>query len=243
MKRSFYSCLFALAIALFLTACNKSDSSGEEQPETGLQYVQLDQAGNSIQDVVPPAKITLHDLINASDDLSGCSASLATILKYSFNEDVSEEAVIQGLLEYGNIEMITKNNAFSLLDMNSYLEAIGYTGTGYTITDGVSLSQLQRDDFDSLAQVTITPIGINSISRFVVFRGYDEHYIFLGDPTMGNICMAIPDFAGVIINNVIFVVSQKESSQEESCISYKTIPPLRGITLLDDISLADIFYY
>jgi predicted double-glycine peptidase len=245
MQRVFYSCLFAITIAFFSTACSKSGGSGEEQPgkteQTGVKYVQIDQDGNAVNEIVSPAKITMHELIMVSSDLSCASASLATILKYSFNEDVTEETVIQGLFEYGDIEMITQRKAFSLLDMKRYLEAIGYTGTGYTIAEGISLSQLQSDDFDSLAQLTITPIETPGSKRFVAFRGYDENYIYLGDPSRGNICMSIPDFAGVISNNIIFVLGRKDSSQEVSCIFYKTVPSLQGIKILDDISLADIF--
>jgi predicted double-glycine peptidase len=194
-----------------------------------------------MNEVVPPSKITKHRLIMRSSDFGCGPASLATILKYSFNENATEETVMQGMLTYGEIEKITQRKAFSLLDMKKYLEAIGYTGTGYKIVAGISLSQLQNDNSDSIAQVSITPIEMAGIKRFVVFRGYDQNNIYLGDPSIGNICMSIHDYAGVICDNIIFVVGRNDSSQEESFILYGTKPSMRYMKHIDDASMAEIF--
>lgn len=244
MRVLFYICLLAIAIAFFCTACS-SGSSHEDQAgqneQTLVKYTQIDTTGNVISEVVPPSKITKHGLIMRSSDFSCLSASLATILKYSFNENATEETVMQGMLTYGNTEEINQRKAFSLLDMKTYLEAIGYTGTGYKIVDGISLSQLQNDTFDSFAQVSITPIEIAGVKRFVVLRGYDQNNIYLGDPSNGNICMSIQNYAGVICDNTIFVVGRNDSSQEESFILYETKPSMRYMKHIDDASMAEIF--
>ncbi|HPR53661.1 MAG TPA: cysteine peptidase family C39 domain-containing protein [Deltaproteobacteria bacterium] len=242
MRHTSFTCLLVIAMAFISTACSSggSDDTTQNDDQEIVKYTQIDTSGNSVNEVIPSAKITSHELIMQALDSSCASASLATILKYSFNEDVTEEMVVQGILTYGDVDAMTQQGTFSLLDMKMYLEAIGYTAAGYRIVDGISLSQLQRDDFDSIAQVTIIPIEISDSTRLVVFRGYDQDNIYLGDPSMGNICMSIQDFADVISDNVIFVVGPGDTAQGESCILYKTEPPRQGMKIIDNASLAEI---
>ena len=56
---------------------------------------------------------------------------------------------------------------------------------------------------------TIIPVRINEYSHFVVYRAFDDQYVYLGSPLYGNICVTFEDLNKVIIKKSIFVVTER----------------------------------
>ena len=123
----------------------------------------------------------LENVVLQKSDLSCGAAALATLLKFQFNDNVTERDVTLGLIrrkEYiEHPEIIRIRQGFSLLDMKRYVTGRGYVGTGY--------GKLEFDDLLPLAPiiVAVRPFGYN---HFVVFRGVTGNDVLIADPAYGN---------------------------------------------------------
>jgi hypothetical protein len=73
-------------------------------------------------------------------DYSCGSAALTTLMNHYLGESLTEMHVINGLLRYGDIQRISETRAFSLLDMKSLVEALGYEAHGYKTDIAVSVT-------------------------------------------------------------------------------------------------------
>lgn len=137
--------------------------------------------GEGLGPVRSMAELRHSTLIMQQFDLSCGAAALATLLRYQHGRNVTEKDVAIGLVsrdEYlRNPDILRIRQGFSLLDMNRYVESLGYAGE--------ALGQL---DFDSLAGMApaIVPVRIHGFNHFVVFRGAMGSSVLLGDPAFGN---------------------------------------------------------
>ncbi len=130
-------------------------------------------------------------------DYSCGSAALATLLDFYLGENLSENQVIMGLMQYGDIEKIKKRRAFSLLDMKKFVTVLGYKAAGYQAT---------IDDLKTLKVPGIIPIKIFNYRHFVVFRGIYDNHVFVADPWRGNSSYTLSKFKEMWYKNVIFIV-------------------------------------
>ncbi|MGF1548142.1 MAG: C39 family peptidase [Thiotrichales bacterium] len=114
-------------------------------------------------------------------DLSCGAAALATILKYEFNESITERDVASGLIaraEYlENPELVRHRQGFSLLDMKRYVESIGY--------EGIGLGSMSFEDLIDRAPI-IVPINASGYNHFIVFKGMRDDKVWIADPAWGN---------------------------------------------------------
>ena len=169
-----------------------------------------------------------HVVIQHRDFSCGAS-SLATILRYYLEQQVHELDVINGLLEvakqHGTLEKIIERRGFSLLDLKAYAEALGFKSAGY---------RLDYQDLVELGIPAIVPIIPNGYKHFVVFRGADENFVYLADPSFGNLVESVAQFKHEWYGytNVALVVFQPESEKNEE----KEPPPLT-LSELDKINV------
>jgi hypothetical protein len=149
------------------------------------------------EDVKPLSEFKNDRVVKQRYDYSCGSAAMATILNHYLGEKFEERQVIAGMLHYGDKEMIQKRRAFSLLDMKSFVNALGYKGVGY---------RAEIDDLRALDMPCIVPIEIFGYQHFVVFRGIYKDHVFLADPAQGNISFPLSSFKDMWQGNVAFVV-------------------------------------
>ena len=209
--------LIAVVIMIIFTDCgivsskpamNSKVDTADRQ--TGInRYQEINCNGEQLKSITPPTNISNHQIIPFQNDQSCASAALATVLKYSFNVDVNEKNVINGLMTYGDKDSIEKKDAFSFYDMKCFLDAIGYTGIGYTIDGLISFKQFNDDDFNHIRNRAIIPIVIDGYAHLSVYRSYDSQFVYLGSPLYGNICMTYDAFRKVIFKNSIFIIQSK----------------------------------
>lgn len=83
------------------------------------------------EDIIPFTEENFRHIVKQEHDFSCGSAALATLLNFYLNENLSEKQVIRGLMEFGDKEQIRQLRAFSLWDMQQFLDAIGYKSGGY----------------------------------------------------------------------------------------------------------------
>ncbi|MBF0117708.1 MAG: C39 family peptidase [Desulfobacterales bacterium] len=149
------------------------------------------------RNVTPIAEVQKTHMIKQAYDYSCGSAALATLLNYHIGETLSERQVIQGLLRYGNKRSIAERRAFSLLDMKSFVQIIGYKGIGYKAT---------IEDIKKLEVPGIVPINVFNYRHFVVLKGVYKDHVFVVDPFHGNISFTLSEFKEKWYDNVLFVV-------------------------------------
>ncbi len=157
-------------------------------------------------------------------DLSCGAAALGTVLKYQYDDPVSERDIAKALIgrdKYiDNPALVRAQEGFSLLDLKRYVDARGYTGIGY--------GKLELDDLIERAPI-IVPISSNGYNHFVVFRGMRGNRVLVADPAWGNRTLTVDEFEDEWLTypefgRVGFVVAQKDG----------TLPPNRLAPRSDD---------
>jgi predicted double-glycine peptidase len=143
-------------------------------------------------------------------DLSCGAAALATLLRYQHGKPVTEREVAIGLInrqEYlKNPDIVRIRQGFSLLDMNRYVERIGYKGE--------ALGAVSYEDLLELAPA-IVPVRLHGYNHFVVFRGAVGDNVLLGDPAYGNRTMSRARFVAAWVEysgagRVAFAVKRRD---------------------------------
>jgi predicted double-glycine peptidase len=160
--------------------------------------------------VLSMQEIKQQGIVLQQFDLSCGAAALATILRYQHGEAVTERDVAIGLIsrrEYlENPDILRIRQGFSLLDMNRYVERIGY--------DGEALGALTYEDLVDLAPA-IVPVRLHGYNHFVVFRGAMGENVLLGDPAYGNRTMSRARFVAAWteyadLGRVAFAVNRRD---------------------------------
>jgi predicted double-glycine peptidase len=135
-----------------------------------------------------------HDRVMIQQwDLSCGAAALATLLRYQFDEPVTEKEIAQALMgraEYvGHPELVQIHEGFSFLDLKRYVQAYRTPG----LYKGEGLGQLDLNDLIERAplMVAVNALGYN---HFVVFRGVVGNRVLVADPAWGNRTMTIDKF-------------------------------------------------
>ena len=124
------------------------------------------------------------NMVPQQTDFSCGAAALATILKYAYGKNVTEEEVIDGLLKVSDPELV-RQKGFSLLDIKHYVETIGMRGRGYKI----SVQQLQ------LARIPIIVLlDMRGYKHFVVVSKTTDDNVYIADPSLGNRILDIKQF-------------------------------------------------
>jgi predicted double-glycine peptidase len=143
-------------------------------------------------------------------DLSCGAAALATILRFQHGESITERDVAIGLVSRDiyieDPTVLRARQGFSLLDMNRYVQRIGY--------DGNAFGSMTYEDLLGLAPA-IVPVRLHGYNHFVVFRGSLDGNVLLGDPAFGNRTMPQARFIEAWIEyadlgHVAFVVRRRD---------------------------------
>lgn len=135
------------------------------------------------------------NLVEQKTDFSCGAASLATILNQAYRWNLSEEDVIEGMLETADVEQV-RALGFSMLDMKNYLEGIGLRARGYRI----EVQQLEQ-----LKVPVIVLVNIDGYKHFVVLQRSTKDWVYVGDPVLGHKRMGLSEFAQGW-NGIVFAV-------------------------------------
>jgi len=165
------------------------------------------------------------NVIKQSLDFSCGPAGLATIMKYYFGEDTSEQDILETLLLTTDLEKVKERRGFSLLDLKEYVQRRGYKATGY------------RMDMDYLREVkrpVLVPIKFKDYRHFVVVKGVHGDRVFFADPAMGNLTMKTATFDSIWQNGIGLVVDPPDdmivpdgafalTEEEAQIIDYRSV--------------------
>lgn len=153
-------------------------------PAAAQVRLQPDSGGNFDITVMSWWEIPFRSVVRQRYDFSCGSAAVATLLTHHYGRSVSESEAFSAMWQVGDREEI-RQRGFSLLDMRSYLQSIGYEAEGFRLT------------VEQLAQVRrplIALIDLHGYKHFVVIKGMKGDRILTGDPTLGLTDYAAEDF-------------------------------------------------
>jgi len=137
-----------------------------------------------------------ENLVEQRTDFSCGAASLATILKYAYQQpEVTEETVLAGMLEVSDPRVVLERG-FSLLDLKNYVETLGYRGRGYEVAP---------ETLDEVSIPVIVLLDLQGYKHFVVMKKASGDRVYVGDPALGNRVMERDEFMASW-NNIIFAV-------------------------------------
>lgn len=165
-------------------------------------------------EVKPASVFKDENIVKQQFDYSCGSAALATLLNYYLGEELTEQQVIRGLMEYGDANLISQRRAFSLMDMKKFVTVLGYQGAGYTA---------DLEDLKKLNGPCIIPIEFSGYKHFVVYRGIYSDHIYFADPFMGNISFTIKEFQGMWHKNIVFIVSSERKTLDALLLKEKDL--------------------
>ncbi len=133
------------------------------------------------------------NLVRQKYDYTCGGASLATILHYFYHTEVDEKDVLDFVIKSREITPdlsdqeieALKQRGLSFLDLSNFAQQKGFKAIGLAL------------DFQSLKQLKVPAIvflNIRKTEHFSVYKGVDEHYVYLADPSFGNIKISIKKF-------------------------------------------------
>lgn len=132
----------------------------------------------------------LHEqnVIMQGYDYSCGAGALATLMRYYFEDDVTEGEVLLAILGPMSQEEVQdrKKNGLSLLDLKRCAERRGYQAEAV---------KLKYSSLPMLKGPVIIHIEREGYKHFAVLRGVRGDRVYLADPSRGNIRMSIEHFA------------------------------------------------
>ena len=129
-------------------------------------------------------------------DFSCGSAALATLLTFHYDWETDEQTAFGAMYAAGDKEKIA-TAGFSLLDMKSYLESLGYAADGY---------QASLDTLENAGVPAIALINYRGYRHFVVIKGIKNDEVLIGDPALGIKYMSRSEFESLWDNGVLFII-------------------------------------
>ena len=142
-------------------------------------------------------EIREENIVPQTSDYSCGPASLATLLSYYFEDEVTEREIINFLLRTTNLKKVRAMKGFSLLDLKNFAKQRGYKVTGY---------KMDLEFLVNLDSPVLVPVNIKDYSHFIVFRGIKGGRVFIADPALGNLTIKVERFLKIWQGNIGLVL-------------------------------------
>lgn len=135
-------------------------------------------------------------------DYSCGPAAVATILRYYWEDNVTEKQILETLVKILTPAEIKEDmkKGTSITDLRRASVAMGYLSSIGTMT------------FEQLTQSKIpvvVPVKVNKFDHFVVFRGMVDGRVYLADPVHGNVRPTVAEFCQQWNKNAVLAVIKK----------------------------------
>jgi len=126
-------------------------------------------------------------IVMQSYDFSCGSAALATLMRYYFEDDVTERQVLENMLNHLSDDEVKQRqqDGLTMLDLKQCAERMGYQAVGVRLEPQV-LPQLQGPILIHLQR--------EGYKHFAVLRGVRGDRVYVADPSAGNVRMTVPRF-------------------------------------------------
>ena len=165
-----------------------------------------------------------RSVVRQGYDLSCGAAALATLFKYYYGEDATEQELIDAMVVFGDKDKIMREG-FSMLELKRYSVSRGYVSEGYRIDDAANLQHLNVP--------AVTLVNVRGYQHFVVIRSVSDGEVQIADPAFGNRKRPLEGFASEW-NNIILVVLSKDRTGDSAFSTQATLKgpsqPFRTLT-------------
>jgi len=188
-----------------LSAAVLAASLGVMSPATAEVRLGGDPGGYYTVPVMTWWDIPFRSVIRQRYDFSCGSAAVATLLTYHYGQRINERQTFAAMWEKGEQAEI-RRFGFSMFDMKSYLNAIGYRAEGFRM----SIEQLRQTKRPLIAMVTI-----RGYKHFVVVKGVRDDTVLTGDPALGLNQYTLADF-GEAWNGIALVILETPDKVQPS---------------------------
>lgn len=128
-------------------------------------------------------------------DFSCGAAAVATLLTYHYGRPIGEYEIFTSMFEKGD-QAVIRERGFSMLDMKTYLETLGYRADGF---------RLKLDRLQKIGVPVITLVDIDGYKHFVVVKGMDDGRVLVGDPAFGASVMTREYFESIWSGTVLAI--------------------------------------
>ncbi len=190
-------------------------------------------AGVIHKNLISMRELKYVDMVPQQTDFSCGAAALATILKYAYNQNVTEEHVIEGLLKVSDIDLV-RQKGFSLLDIKNYTQSIGMRGRGYNV---------QPNTLEKIHIPTIVLLNYKGYKHFVVLKKATADKAYIADPALGNRIMTRADF-DACWNGIVFAIVGQGFDRESTLLRPKEAITARGLVdTYHPLTDAELFDY
>jgi hypothetical protein len=146
-----------------------------------------------------------ENVVMQQRDYSCGAAALATLIQYHLQGDATELGLLLEMTRMLDAEQLEDRirNGLSMTDLRLLSVRIGY------------LASVVRLDIEQLRDSKVplvVGIVVNGYNHFVVYRGMDDHYVYLADPARGNVRTPIFQFQQQWQKNAALVVVKAEET-------------------------------
>jgi hypothetical protein len=196
--------LLAMAIASFSAA--EAFSAGGSEPTAGAPIRNPEH--QFARKVRSWQNIKQQNIVMQRRDYSCGAAALATIAKYYWGDNLSEDYFLDLLDKILTPEEATDRieNGLAMADLRKAAVKAGYQAAAGRLTfDGLSESKVPL----------IVGITIDGHDHFVVYRGTDWKYVYVADPIRGNIRILVPVFVDQWQENAVLVIHKPGQKVKE----------------------------
>jgi len=214
----------ALVASLAAIACQSPGPlDGSHDIVTGPDGLMLRVQVESVRDQ------RFHNVVSQTLDYSCGAAAMATLLRYHYDDPVTEPEIVREMVQNGDREKI-RREGFSLLDLKKYSQRRGYETKGFSIGP----EMLER-----LAIPSITLVHTRGFSHFVVLKGARGGIVYLADPALGQRNLTTDEFVAEW-DKVVFFVAAKRSGDKPSPLAVLSSLAPAPMHLIDELDLQSI---
>jgi hypothetical protein len=142
-------------------------------------------------------------------DYSCGAATLATIARYYWGDNVGEETFLALIPKLKLSEKDIKDrveNGLTLTDLRDLANLAGYQS---------SMGKVQFHELAEAKVPVIVGVTVRKHDHFVVFRGTDGYYAYLADPIRGNIRTEVDEFLRQWQKNAILVIAKPNAKVKD----------------------------
>lgn len=153
-------------------------------------------------------EIKQRHVVMQERDYSCGAAALATIAKYYWGDQVTEETFLRLVDEVLTQEQILDRieNGLTMADLEKVAIKAGYDSVVGIL------------DFPKLTESKIplvVGITVNDFRHFVVYRGFDGYYVYLADPIRGNVRLPAEEFVEQWQRGAALVIAKRGEDPKE----------------------------
>ena len=150
-----------------------------------------------------------RNIVMQKKDFSCGAAALATVVRYFWDDEASEEFYLEELAKMLTVEegRDRVENGLTLTDLRRVAVKTGYQA---------SIGKLEFSKLVKSKMPLVVGLSLDEYDHFVVYRGFDGYWVYLADPIRGNVRVAGFEFVQQWQKNAILVVAKPNQTPPET---------------------------